>query len=43
MPLDPNDIEKTEKVADFVTKNNFTYLHDSVLSQKLWISVNWYG
>lgn len=35
MPLDPNDIEKTEKVADFVTKNNFTYLHDSVLSQKL--------
>lgn len=35
MPLDPNDIKKTEKVADFVTKNNFTYLHDSVLSQKL--------
>ena len=25
MPLDPNDIEKTEKISDFVTKNNFMY------------------
>lgn len=35
MPLDPDDLSKTILISDFVKKHNLKYLHDSILSQKL--------
>lgn len=35
MPLDPDDLSRTTLISDFVEKNHLKYLHESVLSQKL--------
>lgn len=35
IPFDPEDLARTMKISNFVNKYHLTYLHDSVLSQKL--------
>lgn len=35
MPLDPSDFSRTMKISNFVNDHHLTYLHNSVLSQKL--------
>lgn len=35
MPLDPDDLSRTTLISDFVEKYHLKYLHESVLSQKL--------
>ena len=35
MPLNPNDIEISSKIRNFVIKNNYKFLHDAILPRSL--------